>query len=62
MIIRRYINGKKVDVEVNAPTPPNIPESTPNTPNTNPVVQVPPAPPTPAPAVPRRRGCGCGRK
>ena len=55
MIIRRYINGKKVEVEVNTiPTPPTQENTTP----------VPPQAPTytPPPPPPTRRGCGCGRK
>jgi hypothetical protein len=65
MIIRRYINGKKVDVEVKTSEPiypeqsnvkpdPNAPPPT----NTPPPSAKPYVPPTTA----KRKGCGCGRK
>ena len=55
MLVRRYINGKKVDVEV---------------PNQNPPINAPQNNPQPSPikpsintsTTPKKRGCGCGRK
>ncbi len=53
MIIRRYINGKRIDVTVN--------------PNVQPVPTSPSPPinnPTPPPTAPQpvKSGCGCGKK
>ena len=53
MIIRRYINGKKVDIEVNTAPPQNKPVQTTSNSSTP---YIPPQPP------PRKGGCGCGRK
>ncbi len=60
MIIRRYINGKKVDVEVN--TTPAPPAPTPLAPTELQNIPQTAYNPPPPPAPPRRKGCGCGRK
>jgi hypothetical protein len=56
MIIRRYINGKRVDMEVNT-TPPNIP-TLPNPPS-QPIEAAKTSAPMPPPT---KKGCGCKRK
>ena len=55
MIIRRYINGKKVDIEVNVAQPPPLID--PNTPNQPKHTSSNPSIPAPS-----RRGCGCKKK
>ena len=61
MIIRRYINGKKVDIEVQTAPPPPAPPA-PTAPPTNKPNQLPPTYVPPTTAAPKRKGCGCGRK
>ena len=59
MIIRRYINGKKVDIEVQTAPPPPPAQTAPPTNKPN---QLPPTYVPPTTAAPKRKGCGCGRK
>ena len=55
MIIRRYINGKKVDVPINVTIPqPQIVPNTPTQPTPSINTQVSQPPPTPT-----KKGCGC---
>lgn len=65
MIIRRYINGKKVDVEVKTSEPIYPQQVNPDaTISETPSQPVPPQTPTKyvPPVAVKKKGCGCGRK